>query len=140
MKRALTLIFISLVLPLTSAAEPLLKTTTTWEGEPIHYPTGNAEVTSVKLRIEPGQDTAFHCHPVPTLGYILQGSVEVETTSGKSAVFAAGEPLVEVLNTLHRGKAMDGPAEILVFYAGAEGMPTTVLASDDLSKSMCKRQ
>ena len=118
-------------------SEELLRTTQTWEGADIVYPVGNAEVTSIKLKIEEGKTTPFHCHPVPTLGYILEGTVEVETKSGKKVTLSEGESVVEVLRTLHRGKALDGPVEILVFYAGAETVPNTVLPADDPESKYC---
>lgn len=118
-------------------AETLLETTTTWEGHPIVYPEGQAKVTSVKLVIEAGETTPFHCHPVPTLGYILKGPVEVETKDGDSVLLKEGESAVEVLRTVHRGRAIDGPVEILVFYAGAVDIPTTVLPANDPDNRYC---
>lgn len=43
--------------------------------------------------------------------------------------FEAGEALIEVVNTVHAGKAV-GPddVDLVVFYAGSKGMPTTVLS------------
>jgi hypothetical protein len=35
----------------------LLKTTTTWNGAPIKYPEGQAEVTSLLIEIAPGGET-----------------------------------------------------------------------------------
>ena len=31
----------------------------------------------------------------------------------------------------HRGRAVEAPVKIVVFYAGAEGMPVTVLPEND---------
>jgi len=118
-------------------SDELLKTTTTWEGAAIAYPDGQAEVTSMILKIAAGETTQFHCHPVPTLGYILKGTVEVETRDGKKKVLREGDPAVEVLRTVHRGKALDGPVEILVFYAGATGIPNTVLPENDPDHVYC---
>lgn len=120
-----------LCLSASSLAEPLLKETRSWDGGPIAYPEGQPEITAVMLRIEEGQDPPFHCHPVPTMGYVLSGKVEVETREGRRKVLGPGEPLVEVMGTVHRGRALAGPVEILVFYAGALGMPVTVRPEDD---------
>lgn len=106
--RKLIFIFLSISIVGGVNAEELLRTTTTWEGAEIVYPKGKAEITSIKLKIDEGQTTPFHCHPVPTLGYILKGQVEVETRSGKSVTLHEGESVVEVLRTLHRGKAIGG--------------------------------
>lgn len=120
-------------------AEELLRTGQTWEGGAINYPQGEPEITSVKLTIAENETTPFHCHPVPTLGYILSGTVAVETTSGEMAEFSAGQSVVEVLGSLHRGKAVGGPVEIVVFYVGATGIPNTILGSDDPEHRSCKQ-
>jgi quercetin dioxygenase-like cupin family protein len=131
------LLLLSLLLAFQASAEPLLKASSSWDGGTIAYPPGQAEVTSIILRIEEGQDPPFHCHPVPTMGYTLQGVVEVETSTGKKITVKAGDPLVEVMRTVHRGRAVEGPAEILVFYAGAEGVPVTVFPEDDPEGKYC---
>ncbi|MDZ7784268.1 MAG: cupin domain-containing protein [Halioglobus sp.] len=119
------------------AAQPLLQTRTTWEGGAIVYPEGKAQVTAVILSLAPGDEPAFHCHPVPTMGYVLEGEIEVETSEGEKAVFREGQAVAEVMGTVHRGRALDGPARIVVFYAGAVDMPNTVLPADDPDGRYC---
>ena len=132
-------LLINILLLITSTAHTteLLKTATTWEGETIRYPLGEAEVTSVRLKIAEGETTQFHCHPVPTLGYILAGTVEVETKHGKKKLIKEGESVIEVLRTVHRGKAIGGPVEIIVFYAGATDIPNTVFPENDQQHQYC---
>ncbi len=79
----------------------------------------------------------FHCHPVPTMGYVLKGVAEVQTSSGKTITLKEGDSVVEVMRTVHRGRAIQGPVEILVFYAGAVGVPTTVMPGDDPDGVYC---
>ena len=44
--------------------------------------------------------------------------------------FREGEALIEVVNTIHTGRALGTqPVELVVFYAGVEGSPTTVLTT-----------
>lgn len=124
----------------TALAEPLLQTQTSWDGAGFHYPAGQAEVTAIKLAIAPGVTTKFHCHPVPTQGYILKGTVEVETQAGDKIILREGQSVVEVMRTVHRGRAVDGPVEILVFYAGAAGVPNTVLPEQDPDHHYCDPQ
>ena len=130
------LLFIAL--PNWAVAEERLKTQTSWDGGVIYYPQGQAEITSVKLRIEENQVTKFHCHPVPTLGYILKGDLVIETKNGNKVTLKEGESLVEVMRTIHRGRAINGPVEIIVFYTGATTMPNTVLPENDLNREYCK--
>ena len=117
----------ALISSTANSAEVLLETETSWDGGTFAYPTGKAQITAVILHLEPGQDIPFHCHPIPTMGYVKNGSLYVETASGAKQRFEEGDAVVEVMNTLHRGRAIGGPVDIIVFYAGAEGIPTTVL-------------
>ena len=82
-------------------AEELLKTSTSWDGGKIYYPKGEIEITSAILKLEEGQVSKYHCHPVPTFGYILKGNVEVETKDGKKVLLKEGESSVEVMKTIH---------------------------------------
>lgn len=118
-------------------AEELLRTEKTWEGADIKYPTGAPEVTSIKLNIAERELTPFHCHPVPTIGYVLHGDLEVETKDGKKKMLHKGESVVEVLRTVHRGRAIGGPVEIVVFYIGTTSMPHTVLPENDPDHEYC---
>ncbi len=118
-------------------AQVLLKAQTSWDGGKIEYPQGQTEVTSHRLVVTPQTDMPFHCHPVPTQAHILRGQLLVETLGGKTTTLKGGESVIEVMNTLHRGKAINGDVELVVFYAGAEGVPNTVLQGSPLSAQYC---
>lgn len=136
--KKLLLSFFLLLYSVSLYAEVLLKTSTTWEGGEIIYPKGKAEITSLKLVIPKGKVSEFHCHPIPTLGYVIKGELEVETADGKKIILHEGDSAVEVLNTVHRGRAINGGVEVVVFYAGAEDIPHTVLPKDDTDGIYCK--
>ena len=120
-------------------AGPLVDAETSWDGGEITYPDGQPRITSVILRIDEGDEPPFHCHPIPTMGYVLKGEIEVETADGKKAVFREGEAVVEVMRTVHRGRALVAPVEIVVFYAGSVDLPTTILPGDDPAQDYCDR-
>lgn len=110
---------------------PLLKTTESWDHQPIVYPGGKAEVTAMLVEIAPGGETGWHLHPVPTFGLLLEGSLEVTLKDGQAKRLQPGEAMVEVMNTLHNGRNVGKkPVKIAVFYAGAEGQVLTVKESD----------
>lgn len=135
----LTWFLLFMVFPDLAVAEKQLnKTQTSWDGGVIYYPQGKAEITSVKLRIEENKITEFHCHPVPTFGYILQGELMIETKNGKKITLKKGESVVEVMQTIHRGQAINGPVELIVFYAGSITIPNTVLPENDIKEKYCK--
>ena len=131
MPRRCLLLFVLLTAAVSLASEPALETTTSWDGGEIAYPEGQPQITAKILRLEVGEQVPFHCHPVPTMGYVLRGTVKVDLRDGRSQEFDAGSSLVEVMNTLHRGSAVGGGVEIIVFYAGAVGTPTTIIPEPD---------
>jgi len=131
----LTLIFLSALVH--AKPQPILQATTSWDGGEIAYPKGQAEITTIKLRFEADSTMPFHCHPVPTFGYVLEGSLKVETKDGKTTILKKGDPAVEVMRTVHRGTPIDGPVEILVFYAGAVDVPNTVFPEKDTDHIHC---
>lgn len=106
--------------------QPLLKTSTSWDGTPLHYPSGQAEITALKILIAPKAETGWHQHPVASFGMVVKGELEVELRNGKRQRFKAGDLLAEVINTPHNGHNVGTePLELLVFYAGAKGQPLT---------------
>jgi quercetin dioxygenase-like cupin family protein len=115
---------------------PLLKTSTTWDGAPIQYPTGQPEITAIKIEIAPGGDTSWHEHPVPSFGVLLEGELEVTLADGRKKLVKAGEALAEVIATPHNGRNVGkAPAKLIVFYAGAVGTPVTVPRPDAKPKT-----
>jgi quercetin dioxygenase-like cupin family protein len=105
----------------------LLKTSQTWNGAPINYPDGQAEVTGLMIEIAPGGETNWHEHPVPSFGVLLEGSLEVSLTDGRKKLVKPGEALAEVIATPHNGRNVGTtPVKLIVFYAGAVDKKVTV--------------
>src|ERR687897_3564159 len=61
----------------------LLKTTSGWDGKQIVYPGGQAEVTALLVEITPGESTGWHQHPVPSFGFLLEGTLEITLMDGR---------------------------------------------------------
>jgi len=113
----------------TVQVTPLLKTTTSWNGQPLAYPTEPAEVTGLLVEIAPGGETGWHKHPVPSFALVLEGTLEVTLQDGSVNHLEAGEALAEVVNTLHNGRNVGTvPAKLAVFYTGVRGQPVTAKA------------
>ena len=106
----------------------LAKTTSSWNGATLpSYPTGQPEVTILKISIPPHIQLPLHQHPVINAGVLLKGELTVLTKEGKTLHLKAGDPIVEVVNTWHYGiNEGDEPAEIIVFYAGVQGKPISI--------------
>ncbi len=105
----------------------LLKTTSSWDGTPIAYPAGQAEITGILVEIAPGGETGWHQHPVPSFGMLLEGELDVRLKDGSVKRLKPGDTLAEVVNTLHNGRNVGTtPLKLVVFYAGAVGQPLSV--------------
>ena len=107
----------------------LAETTKSWDGAELpKYLEGNPKVTILKITIPPKTDLAMHEHLVINAGVLIKGELTVITEDNEVLHMKAGDPIVEVVKTWHYGKNEgDEPAEIIVFYAGVEGVPITVL-------------
>ncbi len=111
----------------TVRVTPLLKTTTSWDGQSLAYPAGPAEITGLQVEIAPGGETGWHRHPVPSFGLLLEGTLEVTLQDGQVKRLNPGDALAEVVNTTHNGRNVGAvPVKIVVFYAGTPGQPLTV--------------
>lgn len=109
-------------------AETLLSTQTTVIGQPFDYPTETpAEISASIVTIAPGAETGWHIHPVPLFGYMLEGTLTVDYGSRGTRTYESGDSLVEAWNWPHNGiNHGDVPVQVMVVYAGAEGLPTAV--------------
>lgn len=112
------------------AVKQLVKNSKSWDGKFLPaYPQGQPEITILRISIPAGAQLDIHSHPVINAGVLISGELTVMTTDGKTLHLKAGDPIVEVVNTLHYGINQGKvPAEIIVFYAGVIDTPTTIVA------------
>lgn len=104
----------------------LMKTSTTWDGKPLVYPQGQAEVTALIVEIAAGGQTGWHEHSVPSFAYVLEGTLEVTQGNGATCQLHAGDTLPEVVQTLHNGRAVgDKPVKLFVLYTGTVNQSLT---------------
>lgn len=97
----------------------VLKTQSSWNGRPIEYPAGKAEITGLVIELAPGAQTGWHTHAIPNFAYILEGELEIEVKDGLRTRVKAGEAVAEVVDTLHNGHSVGTvPLKLVVFYAG----------------------
>jgi quercetin dioxygenase-like cupin family protein len=110
--------------------ETLARSSQAWSGDPLPaYPRGQPLVSVLRITIPAGASLARHRHPVINAGVLLQGRLRVVLDDGQSRELRAGDALIEVVNRIHHGESLGpDPAVIVVVYAGAEGLPTTVPA------------
>lgn len=107
----------------------LVKSTKSWNDASLpKYPEGNPEVTILKIVIPPKTKLSWHKHPVINAGVLLKGELTVISETNDTLHLKAGEPIIEIVNAWHYGENEGNePAEIIVFYAGVENAPITIL-------------
>lgn len=105
--------------------EPLLRSFTAWDGRSYaKYPGGKPELSVLRYVIPPNTSLPWHSNPVPNVAYILSGEITVEKqTTGETMHLKQGDALPEMVHSVHRGYTGNSPAELIVFYAGGEGIP-----------------
>ena len=112
----------------TCSTEALVKTTSSWDGTALpQYPSGEPEVTILRITLLPKARLVMHKHPVINAGVLLKGELTVVADDGRALHLETGDPIVELVDQWHYGKNEgDEPAEIVMFYAGTSGVPVTV--------------
>lgn len=106
----------------------LVQSERSWDGVMLPaYPQGQPQVTILRITIPAGARLPLHRHPVINAGVLTRGQLVVVTEDGRELRLAAGDPIVEVVDTPHQGfNPGSEPAEIIVFYAGQAGTPLAV--------------
>lgn len=114
--------------PQSAQNEVLVRSTQSWDETPLPvYPAGKPEVTIVKITIPPKSSLPWHTHPAINAAYVLSGSISIiRKDDGQRMHIGAGDAVVELVNTAHRGETGDEAAVLIVFYAGTKGMPLSV--------------
>ncbi len=100
-----------------------------WDGNLLpNYPEGQPEIKVLRIQIPAGVTLPWHYHPVINAAVVLEGSLKLYLKNGTTKTYGPGEALIEVVGTVHAGQAIGSDdVDVLVVYAGAKGMPTTVL-------------
>jgi quercetin dioxygenase-like cupin family protein len=108
-------------------SETLLRTSSSWDDEPYKsYPSGQPELSVLKIILAPHTELEWHSHPMPNAAYVVSGELTLERKKdGKKEHFAAGQAVSETVDTFHRGVAGNEPVVLIVFYAGSPGLPLT---------------
>lgn len=102
----------------------LLQTDHAWDGKVYGaYPEGQPQMSVLEITIPAKTTMEWHRHPMPNAAYVLSGEIQVETKDGQTARFSQGQVISETVATTHRGVTGEQAVKLLVFYAGATGLP-----------------
>ena len=106
-------------------SDTVLRATASWDGVRYErYPSGQPELTVLKITIPPHTELSWHQHVMPSVAYVLSGEITVQMASdGRTRHAITGDALPEVVGESHRGCTGDHPAVLIVFYAGTLGVP-----------------
>jgi quercetin dioxygenase-like cupin family protein len=90
------------------------------------YPTGQPQLTLLRITIPSNTALHWHHHPVISVGYVLSGHLTIEKRdTGERTIVHAGQTVAETVQTTHRAFTTDERVELVVFYAGQVGLPIT---------------
>src|SRR5277367_956689 len=112
------------------AVSQVLQTTRSWDGNKYsRYVTGQPQITILKISIPPNTALDWHEHPMISAAYVVSGQITLEIRgTRKRKTFSAGQALAESVATVHRGYTTNQPVDLVVFYAGAVGLPLSIKA------------
>ena len=105
----------------------LLRASQSWDGATLPaYPAGKPELIVKRLVFPAGAKTDWHHHTVINYGIIQQGELTIVCADDTERTFHAGEAMVEVIGTVHRGENRGSDPVILdMFYVSTPGAEIT---------------
>ena len=106
----------------------LIRTSQSWDGAILpNFPQGRPELRVIRLDFPVGAKTGWHHHTVVNYGIVQQGELTIVCQDGSEKTFCEGEPLVEVIGTIHRGENRSAKPVILnMFYFSSPGQEITI--------------
>jgi len=83
----------------------------------------------VVAEFTPGASAGKHTHPGEELGYVLEGTLELQVTGEPPRTLKAGEAFFIPAGVVHDGKNIgSGPAKVLATYVVEKGKPVATPA------------
>ena len=106
----------------------LIRTSQSWDGAMLpDFPQGQPELRVIRLDFPIGAKTGWHHHTVVNYGIVQQGDLTIVCQDGSERTFHEGEPLVEVIGTIHRGENRGSkPVVLVMFYYSTPGAEITI--------------
>ena len=106
----------------------LARTAQSWDGASLpDYPSGKPELVVRRYVFPRGSKLGWHHHPVINYGIVQQGELTIIGLDGKATTIRAGEPVVEMVGTIHHGENRGDKTVVLdMFYISQNGTPIAV--------------
>ena len=96
-------------------------------------PVGASDRHAVQVVAEftPGASAGKHTHPGEELGYVLEGTLELQVAGEPPRTLKAGEAFFVPAGVVHDGKNVgSGPAKVLATYIVEKGKPVATPVKD----------
>ncbi|HZE60498.1 MAG TPA: cupin domain-containing protein [Burkholderiales bacterium] len=91
--------------------------------------TTNRHAVQVVAEFVPGGVAGKHTHPGEELGYVLEGTLELQITGQPPRTLKAGDVFYVPAGVVHDGKNVGtGPAKVLATYVVEKGKPVATPA------------
>ena len=106
----------------------LARTSQSWDGAELpDYPVGKPQLIVRRYIFPRGSKLGWHHHPVMNYGIVQQGELTIIGLDGKETTIHAGEPVVEMVGTIHHGENRGDKTVVLdMFYISQDGTPIAV--------------
>ena len=106
----------------------LIRTSQSWDGVELpDYLKGRPEIVCIKYEIPAGMRLDMHHHPVINFGILVQGELTIVREDGLEKVVQEGEPVVEMVGTVHHGENRGTKTVVLyMFYLSQKDLPLSV--------------
>ncbi len=106
----------------------LARTSQSWDGAELpNYPVGKPQLIVRRYIFPRGSKLGWHHHPVMNYGIVQQGELTIIGLDGKETTIHAGEPVVEMVGTIHHGENRGDKTVVLdMFYISQNGTPIAV--------------
>ncbi|MEA5006504.1 MAG: cupin domain-containing protein [Rikenellaceae bacterium] len=106
--------------------QPLMQSDTTYSGQHINFPSGNAVISISKVTIPAGCSTGWHKHDNHVFAYVQQGTLTLELENGYSKEFKKDSTFAEVVNTPHNGVNRGNEDVVLIVFQTLPGKNQTL--------------
>ena len=106
----------------------LKRTSQSWDGAELpDYPVGKPELIVKRYIFPRGSKLGWHHHPVMNYGIVQQGELTIIGLDGKEKTVRTGEPVVEMVGTIHHGENRGDKTVVLdMYYVSQKGTPLAV--------------
>jgi len=89
------------------------------------------EVVQARAEFEPGAAIGKHTHPGDEIGYVLEGTLELEVAGKPNATVKAGDAFFVPAGTIHAAKNTgSAEAKVLATYVVEKGKPLATMVKE----------